>query len=45
MYTARKITIEQVMSLLSKYISESAIDIQFSPDAGNNTFQSTQGRQ
>ncbi len=34
--TAGKISIEQVTIILSKYISEDAVDLKFSPDVNNN---------
>ncbi len=35
-HTAGKISIEHVTIFLSKYISEGAVDLKFSPDLGNN---------
>ncbi len=36
MYTAGKISIECITNFLRKYIYEGAVDMKFSPDAGNN---------
>ncbi len=35
-YTVGKISIEHVTIFLSKYISKGAVDLKFSPNAGNN---------
>ncbi len=35
-YTAGKISIEHVTIFLSKYISKGAVDVNISPDVGNN---------
>ncbi len=36
LYTAGKISIEHVTIFLSKYISKDAVDMNFSPNVGNN---------